>query len=70
MKKPGRREWLRASLQKTPDKGVCAVKFPWDGSGILSSMVASDGFVELSEATTKIKKGDMIDFLPFSEVMK
>ena len=69
-KKPGRREWLRASLQKTPDKGVCAVKFPWDGSGILSSMVASDGFVELSEATTKIKKGDMIDFLPFSEVMK
>ncbi len=69
-KKPGRREWLRVSLQRRPDSGLHVVKYPWDGSGILSSMVASDGLVELSEATTKIKKGDMIDFLPFSEVMK
>jgi molybdopterin molybdotransferase len=68
-KKPGRREWLRASLQRNQKSILNAVKYPWDGSGILSSMVASDGLVELSEATTQVAEGDMIDFLPFKEVM-
>ena len=68
-KKPGRREWLRASLQRNRKSILNAVKYPSDGSGILSSMVASDGLVELSEGTTEVVNGDMINFLPFSEVM-
>ena len=69
-KKPGRREWLRAYLRRDSNSGLLAIKYPDDGSGILSSMVASDGLVELSEDTTKVSKGQLIDFLPFSEVMQ
>ena len=45
-----------------------AEKFPLSGAGILTSMVESDGLVELSEEQTTIKNGNMVDFLPFSEV--
>jgi molybdopterin biosynthesis enzyme len=33
-------------------------------------MVASDGLAELSEETTQVSEGDMIDYLPFSELMR
>ncbi len=67
-KKPSRREWIRASL--VPDESGCfrAEKFPRDGAGILSSMVAADGLVELAEELTSVEPGTMVDFLPFSEV--
>ena len=48
---------------------MLAIKYPDDGSGILSSMVASDGLVELSEDTTEVSEGQVVDFLPFSEVI-
>jgi len=67
-KKAGRREWIRVSL-KTDEHGVAgAEKFPRDGAGILSSMVASDGLLELPEELTEIEPGTMLDFIPFSEV--
>ncbi|NQV55710.1 MAG: molybdopterin molybdotransferase MoeA [Rhodospirillales bacterium] len=68
-KKPGRREWLRAALAQDADGNLCAAKYPDDGSGIISSMVAADGLVELAEDLTQIRKGALVDFLPFSEVM-
>ncbi|MBT5414155.1 MAG: molybdopterin molybdotransferase MoeA [Rhodospirillaceae bacterium] len=67
-KKAGRREWVRASLRNGPDGAPLAAKFPRDGAGILSSLVGSDGLVELGEAVTAVAPGDMVDFLPFSEV--
>jgi len=67
-KKPSRREWLRTMLVPGPDGVLCARKFPRDGAGILSSMVAADGLVELPEELTDLKPGTMVDFLPFSEV--
>ena len=67
-KKKSRREWVRARLVETPDGVLEAVKFPRDGAGILSSMVESDGLVELAEDLTEIAPGTMVDFLPFSEV--
>jgi molybdopterin molybdotransferase len=67
-KKPGRREYLRASLERDGDK-IVASKYPRDGAGILSSIVRSDGFVILDEPTSSISPGVMVDFLPFSEVM-
>ncbi len=67
-KKLNRREWLRVSLF-TDDDGAPAVrKFPRDGAGILSSMVAADGLVELPEDLAAIEPGAMVEFLPFSEV--
>lgn len=67
-KKAGRREWVRASLGSGPDGVPLAAKFPRDGAGILSSMVGSDGLVELDETVTAVTPGDMVDFLPFAEV--
>ena len=68
-KKPGRREWLRARLEQDEDGKAVAVKFEAEGSGIISSMVESDGLVELPEECELVKQGDLVDFLPFSEVM-
>jgi len=67
-KKKDRREFLRARLVKEPDGSLAAVKFPRDGAGILSSLVAADGLVELPEALTRVELGSMVDFLPFTEV--
>ena len=67
-KKRDRREWVRARLAVGPDGALVADKFERDGSGILSSMVESDGLVELAEELTRLKAGTMVDFLPFSEV--
>ncbi len=68
-KKSGRREWLRAHLERDENGDVTALKYAVDGSGIISSMVESDGLVELPEACEIVKRGDLIDFLPFSEVI-
>ena len=46
-----------------------AIKYPDDGSGILTSMVASDGLVELAEDSVGVTPGQLVDFLPFNEVM-
>ncbi len=67
-KKRNRREWVRARLVSCDDGGLAAVKFPRAGAGILSSLVDSDGLVELPEGMTHLTKGTMVDFLPFSEV--
>ena len=67
-KRPGRREYLRASLDRSGDV-VVAVKYARDGAGILSSIVRSDGLVILDEAASELTVGTMVDFLPFSEVI-
>ncbi len=67
-KKPGRREYLRARLDRDGDAAI-AVKYPRDGAGILSSIVHSEGLVVLDEATGDLAAGTIVDFLPFSEVL-
>ncbi|HEY9081452.1 gephyrin-like molybdotransferase Glp [Magnetovibrio sp.] len=67
-KKAGRREWLRANLQTDVNGVTCVHKHPSQGSGILTSMVASDGLVELPEDLVRVNEGDMVDFLPFVEM--
>jgi len=67
-KKAGRREWLRANLQTDENGEACVHKHPSQGSGILTSMVASDGLVELPEDLERVNKGDLVDFLPFVEM--
>lgn len=67
-KKKDRREWVRARLVAQGDGGWLAEKFPRDGAGVLTSLVESDGLVELPETLTQLERGAMVDFLPFSEV--
>ena len=67
-KKRDRREWVRARLITDAAGVLVAHKFPRDGAGILSSLVQSDGLVELPEDITQLAAGSMVDFLPFSEL--
>jgi molybdopterin molybdotransferase len=71
-KKAGRREYLRASIERSNIKdnrgGAIARRFPRDGAGILSSIVQSDGFAVLDETVTELTPGMIVEFLPFSEV--
>ncbi|MGH6977070.1 MAG: molybdopterin molybdotransferase MoeA [Stellaceae bacterium] len=67
-KKGSRTEYLRARL-KSGENGWVAEKFPRDGAGILTSMVESDGLVEIPEGLSHVDLGGTVDFLPFSEVI-
>jgi molybdopterin molybdotransferase len=53
-KKAGRREWLRASLSADQDGALVARKFRRQGSGVISSLVAADGLVEIPEEVTHL----------------
>lgn len=68
-KKPGRREYVRASLRETLDGSFEAVKFPREGAGLLSSLVATDGLVELGEQTTEVEPGQTVRFLAYSSLI-
>ncbi len=67
-KKRDRREWVRARLAAGADGELRAEKYPHDGAGILSSMVESDGLVELPEELTRLAPDSIVDFLPFNEL--
>ncbi|NUP86342.1 MAG: hypothetical protein HUU30_11400 [Burkholderiaceae bacterium] len=67
-KKAGRREWVRALMVRAPDADAVVRKFPRQGAGVLTSMVESDGLVELGEDVTHVTPGETVDFLPLSEV--
>jgi molybdopterin molybdotransferase len=67
--RPGRREYPRVRLSTAPGRLV-AEKYPSDGSGVLSSMVWADGLVEIAEGRGDIAPGDMVDFLPFAEMLR
>ncbi len=67
-KKGSRTEYLRARL-KPGEAGWIAEKFPRDGAGILTSMVESDGLVEIPEGLSHVELGGAVNFLPFSEVI-
>ncbi len=67
-KKAGRREYVRVRIVDGPDGGPVAERFPREGAGILSSMVAADGLAELPEDLTRIEPGQRVDFLPFFAV--
>ncbi|WP_019172748.1 gephyrin-like molybdotransferase Glp [Pseudaminobacter salicylatoxidans] len=68
-KKEGRREYVRASLRKGADGVWEATKFPREGAGLLSSLVDTDGLVELEEDITGVQPGDTVRFLPYSTLL-
>lgn len=68
-KKSGRREYVRANLRKAEDGAWEAVKFPREGAGLLSSLIDTDGLVELSEDITSIEPGRAVEFLAYSSLL-
>ena len=62
-KKLGRREYVRVTLRKASDGALEAIKFPREGAGLLSSLVDTDGLVELGETVTKVEPGSIVGFL-------
>lgn len=68
-KKIGRREYVRVSLRKSAGGEMEAVKFPREGAGLLSSLVDTDGLVELGEEIIKVEPGQMVGFLDYASLI-
>jgi molybdopterin molybdotransferase len=68
-KKGGRREYVRVSLRRAADGSLEAIKFPREGAGLLSSLVDTDGLVELPESVTAVEQGDTVGFLAYADLM-
>jgi molybdopterin molybdotransferase len=67
-KKIARREYVRVSLRRGSDGVLEAVKFPREGAGLLSSLIETDGLVELDEGITQVKPGDEVKFLSYASL--
>ena len=61
-KKPGRREFLRARLNK---EGAVEV-FHSEGSGRVSGLSWATGLVDLPDGEAEIRPGDKVRYLPFA----
>lgn len=68
-KKIGRREYVRATLRRGEDGALEAVKFPREGAGLLSSLVETDGLVELGEDITRVEPGQSVGFLSYADLL-
>jgi molybdopterin molybdotransferase len=68
-KKLARREYVRVVLREAADGVLEAVKFPREGAGLLSSLVDSDGLVELGEEMTQVEPGQTVGFLAYASLM-
>jgi molybdopterin molybdotransferase len=68
-KKPARREFVRVHLQRAEDGTLEADKFPREGAGLLSSLVDTDGFVELGEQVTRVEPGQMVDCVTYGAAL-
>jgi molybdopterin molybdotransferase len=68
-KKIGRREYVRVTLRKAADGALEVTKFPREGAGLLSSLVDTDGLVELGEAIAQVEPGQMVGFLGYANLV-
>lgn len=63
-----RREFLRARLARNGDGRTVVQIYPNQDSGVLTSTVWADGFVEIAENAT-VSSGDTVDYLPFAQFL-
>ncbi len=68
-KKAGRREYVRVRLAPAADGAMEAHKHAQEGAGILSSLTATHGLVEVSEAVTSVAPGDTVGFLSYDALI-
>lgn len=65
-KPDSRREFLRARLALDADGQTVVQVFPNQDSGVLTSTVWADGFVEIAENQT-LRAGETVNYLPFAQ---
>jgi molybdopterin molybdotransferase len=65
-KKPGRRNFVRASLVRDPTGAVTAELYPDQGSATLTSLTRTQGLIVVYETVTEIKPGDLVDFVDYA----
>lgn len=65
-KKAGRREYVRVTLSASAGGIVEAHKYPRDGAGVITSLTATDGLVELPEPLTRVEPGETVGFLAYA----
>ena len=68
-KKIARREYVRVNLRKASDGVLEAAKFPREGAGLLSSLVDTDGLIELGEDITQVQPGQTVGFLSYASLI-
>jgi len=68
-KKIARREYVRVTLRRGEDGALEAIKFPREGAGLLSSLVDTDGLVELGEQVTQVEPGQTVGFLSYASLI-
>jgi molybdopterin molybdotransferase len=68
-KRAGRREFVRASLDRRGAGLAKARRYPKEGAGMLTSLTETDGLVELLEDMTRLEPGTEVDFVPYSELI-
>ncbi len=68
-KKIARREYVRVNLRRAEDGALEVTKFPREGAGLLSSLVDTDGLVELAEEITQVQPGQTVGFLSYASLM-
>jgi molybdopterin molybdotransferase len=68
-KKIARREYVRVSLRSSENGELEAIKFPREGAGLLSSLVDTDGLVELGEEITRVEPGQIVGFLSYASLI-
>jgi molybdopterin molybdotransferase len=68
-KKIARREYVRVNLRRGENGVLEAVKFPREGAGLLSSLVDTDGLVELGEQITLVEPGQTVGFLGYASLI-
>jgi len=60
----GRREFLRGKILPSQMGQMRVDKFRTDSSGVLSSLVETDGLIDLGEAS-EVRRGQLVSFMPF-----
>lgn len=65
-KNTARREFVRARLEAGPDGAPQARLYRVQDSSVISSLVETDGLVDLREETKRIEPGTAVDFIPYS----
>lgn len=65
-RKLGRREFWRGTTIEG-ENGLAVEKFARDGSGLISGLRAADGLIDVPEDRPSVMRGDLVDFIPFSE---
>jgi molybdopterin molybdotransferase len=68
-KKPARREYVRVHLRTGGDGVLEAAKFPREGAGLLSSLIDTDGVVELAEDATRVEPGQIVDCFTYASLL-